>query len=115
MGLEADMRAVKAVLAGMGLLGAVAVGTPAKAHDFDDDSGWRRQEWRAHQWREQRWRKHEWRERAREAYAPPPVAYAPPGYYAPAPVYYAPPPRAYYAPPPPVYSTPEFSIGLGFR
>ena len=115
------MRAVTAVLAVFGLLGVVAMGTPAKAHDFEDDGGWQRQEWRAHQWREQRWREHEWRERARESYAPPPVVYAPPGYYAPAPAYYPPPPayyaappRAYYAPPP-VYSAPGFSIGFGFR
>jgi hypothetical protein len=42
------MRAVTAVMAA-GVLGVLAVSSPARA-DWDDyDGGWRRQEWRAHQ------------------------------------------------------------------
>ncbi len=120
------MRAIAAAIATFGVLGIMAVGTPAQAHDDDYDGGWRRHEWLEHQWREQRraehdWWEHEWRERA---YAPPPVAYAPPGYYAPPPAYYAPAPAyyaarppIYYAPPssPPVYERPGFSIGFSLR
>ena len=120
------MRAITVAIAALGVLGVMATGTPARAHDDDYDGGWRRHEWREHRgWERRRaeheWRDHEWRERA---YAPPPVAYAPPGYYAPPPAIYAPEPGYYAArppiyyappPPPPVYETPGFSIGLSLR
>ena len=122
------MRMITAVLAAVGMFGALTASAPARADEYDFDGGWRRQEWREHHWREQRWQEQRWqererRERAWHAYAPPPGAYAPPGYYAPQPAY-APPPPAYYAPPPPVYYAPpqrqviegpSFSIGFGFR
>lgn len=109
------MRAITAVMAAVGLFGAVAASAPARAHEDGYDGGWRRHEWREHEWRERAW----------QTYGPPPIAYAPPGYYAPPPAYYVPqppayypaPPAAYYAPPPPppVYEAPGLSIGFGFR
>lgn len=113
------MRGFTAIVATLGIFGVCAASAPARAHDDDDNSGWRRQEWQEHQWRE-----HEWRERAGRFYAPPPVAYGPPGYYVPQPTYYAPPPpayyvappNAYYAPPPsPRYEASGISIGFTFR
>jgi len=117
------MRVITAAMALSGALSVVAAGAPAQAHEDENDGGWRQHEWREHQWREQRWREHEWHERARQAYAPPPVFYAPPSYnvppaayYVPPPGYYAVPPRVYYAPPPPppIYEPPGVSIGFGF-
>jgi len=119
------MRVIAAAMAAVGVLSVVAASAPAQAQEDGYDGGWRRPEWREHQRREQRWREHEWHERARQAYAPPPVLYAPPSYnvppaayYVPPPGYYAVPPREYYAPlPPPIYEPPGVSIrfGFGFR
>ena len=104
------MRLVPALLTAVGILGIMAVSSPARAEwdGHDDERGrheWRQQEWREHQWREQRWREHEWRERAYRAYGPPRVIYAPPPSY-----YYAPPP------PPPYYGNGGFAgFGFSFR
>lgn len=39
---------------------------PAPLYRYQDEDGWRRQQWREQAWRRQQWREHAWRERERE-------------------------------------------------